>query len=93
MRYAYGLVEAEIDLDLVRNSTGKYIRFQGNGILDGLNLKKNKVSFWKIVGVGENEEILLKKYRSKLTYLLPKHEQAQKSEIIELDEYKNLPIY
>ena len=77
----------------IEQHKGGYIRFQGNGIIDGLEQKKNKHSFYEIKGIEEDGAILLKGYRKHRFSVLPFFNQDQSFEIIGASEYKRLPAY
>jgi len=71
------------------NSKGKYIRFNGFGLINGLEQTKKKYQFLKILEFKE-DELLLKRYCSKKISYLSKHNFNQSCEIISQKEFSKL---
>lgn len=78
-----------ITQQLITDNIGKYIRFEGMGIIDGLKQRKTKYSFYKIIGL-DNEGLLLRGYRLKRYSVLPFHNWNQNYQIIDKKEYQTL---
>jgi hypothetical protein len=83
---------------LVFSSSGKYIRFGGRGIIDGLKQVKCKRDFYKIIGecAGSQTQVNgleIKGYRAKRHSILPFYCFNQECEIIDSKEFKQLPEY
>ncbi len=82
---------------VVFNSKGEYIRFGGQGILDGLKQVKCKVDFYLIIGAtNESHDItglVIKRYRAKHYSILPFYCFRQEYEIINKKEFSKLPVY
>jgi hypothetical protein len=85
-------VKIKNNIEFINNSKGKYIRFGGRGIIDGLKRTKVKYSFYKIISA-DKEKILLKRYRSKNQSYLQNFNFDQEFEIIDKAEFQKLPIY
>ena len=79
--------------DEIKESVGQYIRFEGLGIMNGLNQYKNKFSFHRIVGFDEEKSLVIKRFRARKNSYLPVYNQAQEYEIIAPKQFKCLPIY
>jgi hypothetical protein len=78
------------------NSQGKYIRFGGQGIIDGLGCQKIKNDFFLIIGEERGSQtqvngLLIKGYRHKHLSVLPFYCFKQEYEIIDKKEFKSLP--
>jgi hypothetical protein len=78
--------------EIINQNIGKYIRFEGNGIIDGLKQEKNKFRFYKIMGISD-EGLELRRLYAKHNSLLPSQYFNQNYEIIDVKEYKTLPKY
>jgi hypothetical protein len=81
-----------LTIDIINQNKGKYIRFEGFGIIDGLKQNKNKLSFYKIMGISE-DGLELKRLNARHNSLLPSHNFNQNFEIIDVKEYKTLSKY
>ena len=78
--------------EMINQNIGKYIRFEGFGIMDGLKQSKNKASFYKIVGLSDSG-LKLRRFCSRFNSTLPEYNYNQGFEIIDPKEYKTLPKY
>lgn len=77
---------------------GKYIRFGGQGIIDGLKTGKAKTYFYKIIGFEEGSKtscggLIICGYCARNYSILPIHCFNQSFEVITEKEYKKLPKY
>jgi len=82
-------------LEEILKKEGQYIRFEGQGIVDGLKTQALKNSFYKIIGFEQGTNIScgglkLLGYRSRNYSLLPIHCFKQSFEVITQKEYKTL---
>lgn len=77
---------------LISANKGNYIRLEGFGILDGLSIPRAKVHFYKIIDINE-DNLLLKAYRSRRFSSLSSYNYNQNCEIISKEEFRKLPIY
>jgi hypothetical protein len=81
-----------INVSIIKQNTGNYIRFGGKGILDGLTRKKCKVDSHKIIKIN-NEELTVQRYHSRKKSFLQAHNYNQDYEIITAKEFRLLPVY
>jgi len=81
-----------INIEDIKQNIGSYIRFGGKGIMDGLKFKRAKTGFYKIVNA-DDESIKLKAYKAKRGCMLPYWEYDQDYEILNVKEFKLLPVY
>jgi hypothetical protein len=86
-------IEVFYSRDNIQQNIGKYIRFEGHGIIDGLKQPKNKFSFYRIVGFDDEKSLVIKRFRAKRSSYLPVYNQAQEFEIIDKKEFLRLPNY
>ena len=80
----------EDNRELINNNQGNYMRFGGNGIMDGLKCDKIKNDFYLINGFDADGVLHIKGYRKKLRSYLPVYSQSQEFEIITKQEFKKL---
>lgn len=78
--------------EIINANVGKYIRFEGFGIIDGLKQYKNKLSFYKIMGLSD-DGLELRRFCARRNSCLPVHNWNQGFEILDEKEYKALPKY
>ena len=81
-----------INIEIIKQNIGNYIRFGGKGLVDGLKRRKCKTAFHKILGIN-NEELTVKRYRQRRKSYLQAYSYNQDYEIITAKEFKLLPIY
>ncbi len=79
-------------IDIFANHIGKYIRFGGFGIIDGLVQKKSKAGFYRIMGFS-GDSLILRRYRGRIAQGLDSYHWHQAFEIIDSKEFKKLPKY
>lgn len=81
------------DIESIQGRQGDYIRFGGNGIIDGLKQQPCKFSFYEIKGIDEHKNLLLRKYRGRKLLCIPVYNQDQEYEIITASAFRQLPEY
>lgn len=81
-----------ITAQIIQDNIGKYIRFGGFGIIDGLREQKNKASFYRIIELKEGG-LILRRFCARFNCTLPDCNWNQDFEIIDQKEYKTLPKY
>lgn len=86
------------DYEFILANKGNYIRFGGNGIIDGLKEPPTKNECYEIIRdeAGSAEQangLVLRKFGCKNFSLLPVFNFRQEFEIIEKKAFKDLPKY
>jgi len=71
---------------------GKYIRFEGLGILNGLKGEPVKTEIFKIVELRE-DGLVIRQYRRRKNSLLPVHNFKQGAEIYSKAEFDKMKVY
>jgi hypothetical protein len=80
------------DFDFIMRSIGDYIRFEWNGIIDGLKGRGCKYDYCKIIGQSE-AGLRVRIYRKKGFQILPHHRMNQKYDIINKKQFILLPVF
>ena len=81
-----------IDADFFRNYIGRWLRFGGYGILDGLKNKPVKVELYKLIKV-QSDCLVLRGYKRHRHSILPNHKYNQTCQVITTQEFKNLSTF
>ena len=81
-----------INVNIIKQNTGNYIRFGGKGILDGLKRKKCKADFHKIIKIND-EELTVRRYQARKKSFLQAHNYNQDYEIITAKNFMLLSVY
>ena len=67
------------DLELLGCKVGDYILLEGYGILNGLRGDRinNKKNYYKILGLSQEKDLILKKFGAKKSCILPSYNMNQ----------------
>lgn len=76
--------------DIPSDSVGKYIRFGGNGILDGLRGAPSKHDLYRISRI-DTDRVSIQEYRAKIGRYIPSFNFNQECEIYTKKEFAAAP--
>ena len=82
----------EIKPEVVKKYIGYYIRFGGQGILDGLKQPPTKQHFFRLLEVVDDGGLILRGYHRRKFSLVPVCHFHQQWQVITPNEFKQLPI-